>query len=239
MLSSKVNTLLSKLFRVKIVRYRPPFDLARETIIRTYSVDLVIDGGANRGQWASEVRAKFNDLPVISIEPVNAAFQVLTRSTQSHKNWTALNVALGKESSTALMNVASNGEQSSSLLKPSSHLVHYPTVGFHDTQTTNVITLDSIDIPIESKIYLKLDLQGNELAALQGATATLEKVLAIEIEMTTIQMYEGQGTFLEVANFLANHGFSLFSFADSFRDPSGQSIYVDVIFARDNHVVSN
>jgi FkbM family methyltransferase len=239
MLSSKVNILLTKLFRVKIVRYRPPFDLARENLIQTHSVDLVIDGGANRGQWASEVKAKFKDLPIISIEPVNAAFQVLSRSTQSHKNWTALNVALGNESSTALMNVASNGEQSSSLLRPSSHLIHYPSVSFHDTQITNVITLDSIEIPTDSRIYLKLDLQGNELTALHGATATLEKVVAIEIEMTTIQMYEGQGTFLEVANLLANLGFSLFSFADSFRDPSGQSIYVDVIFAKDKHVVSN
>jgi hypothetical protein len=66
----------------------------------------------------------------------------------------------------------------------------------------------------------------------------LEMVAVIEIEMTTIQMYEGQGTFLDVANFLAGCGFSVFSFADSFRDVSGRSIYVDVIFAKEKLVVT-
>jgi FkbM family methyltransferase len=238
MLVSKVNAVLSKLFRVKIVRYRPPFDLARENLIRNCSVDLVIDGGANRGQWASEVKKNFVDLPIISIEPVKAAFQILARSAQPDETWTSLNVALGEEAGTVLMNVANNGEQSSSLLRPSSHLIHYPTVTFNETQTTDVITLDSIDIPENSRIYLKLDLQGSELAALRGAVAMLEMVAVIEIEMTTIQMYEGQGTFLDVANFLAGCGFSVFSFADSFRDVSGRSIYVDVIFAKEKLVVT-
>jgi FkbM family methyltransferase len=233
-----MNALLSKFFRVKIVRYRPPFDLARENLIQHCLVDLVIDGGANRGQWASEVKTKFVELPIISIEPVRDAFQSLARSAESYEKWTTLNVALGEEESTLLMNIANNSEQSSSLLRPSSHLIHYPSVSFNGTQTTDVVTLDSIDIPENSRIYLKLDLQGNELAALRGAVATLEMVLAIEIEMSTIEMYEGQGTFLQVANFLSEYGFEVFSFADSFRDLSGRSIYVDVIFAKEKFVVN-
>ena len=72
------------------------------------------------------------------------------------------------------------------------------------------------------------------MPALKGATKLLRKVKAIELEMTTVQMYKDQATFLEIASYLADHGFAVFSFADAFRGVDGQSIYVDVLFNRNN-----
>jgi hypothetical protein len=131
------------------------------------------------------------------------------------------------------MHVSNNGEQSSSLLKPDVHLMHYPTVGFTRTQETDLVTLDSIQIPQEARVYLKLDLQGNELAALEGGTLLLERVNAIELEVSTVRMYAKQPTFLEIANFLDHHGFRIFTFSDPFRSSDGQCIYFDVIFQKE------
>lgn len=232
MIASVINHLLVKFLRVKIVRFRPSFDFARESLIRTSRVDLVIDGGANRGQWATALKKKFPKLPIISIEPVKIAYADLVKNTKSFENWDALNVALGDEIKTSLLNIADNKEQSSSLLTPTMHLQHYPTVKFKETQTTEVVTLDSIPFPQNRRIFLKLDLQGNELAALKGATNMIQMVVGIEVEMALSQEYEGQGTFIDISNFLYENGFGLFSLADAFRVSDGRTTYVDVLFMR-------
>lgn len=234
MFTLSLNKLLVKLFKVKFTRARPTFDNARNHLIMSNEIDLVLDGGANRGQWSTEIRREFPSMPVISIEPILAAYQELEIIAYEVGNWSTLNVALGENTGISTMNVANNGEQSSSLLQPDDHLNYYPTVEFVTTQETKVITLDSIDIKNASRIFLKLDLQGNELPALKGATNLLRKVKAIELEMTTVKMYQDQATFLEVASYLADHGFAVFSFADAFRGIDGQSIYVDVLFNRNN-----
>lgn len=56
---------------------------------------------------------------------------------------------------------------------------------------------------------LKLDIQGAELAALQGADAILEHVLAIELEVAFQETYVGQPLFADIDNFLRARGFSL------------------------------
>jgi FkbM family methyltransferase len=219
---------------VKISRSRPTFEQARNSIIGSESISFVIDGGANRGQWAREVVSKFPSLKVLSVEPITEAFSELKSSASKHVNWSVMNVALSKSAGRAMMHVANNGEQSSSLLNPDVHLMHYPTVGFTRTQETNLVTLDSIQIPQDARIYLKLDLQGNELAALQGGIMLLERVHAIELEVSTVRMYANQPTFLEIANFLDHHGFGVFTFSDPFRSVDGQCIYFDVLFRKES-----
>ena len=232
MIVSRINSLLQSLFGVRIARARRTFDYARKMLMKGACIDFVIDGGANQGQWATEVKKAFPDLDIISIEPILNAFEILQSEASKYSRWIAINAALGEEESTLIMHVASNDGQSSSLLKPKDHLEYYPTVSFNASQETRVITLDSLQIPHDKKVFLKLDLQGYELIALRGANNLLEKVVAIELEMTTIQMYQGQSTFLEVAAHLAECGFEIFSFADAFRGPDGRSIYIDVLFRR-------
>jgi FkbM family methyltransferase len=232
MLIARINKLLTRYLGIRISRARPTFDLARNTLIKNSGTTFVIDGGANRGQWALAIKRDFQDLPIISIEPIQAAFQQLASCSSHHLNWECLNVALSDHLGKATMNVASNGEQSSSLLKPGNHLDYYPTVKFLETQVTALITLDSLDVSRSELVYLKLDLQGHELPALRGAQELLKHVVGIELEMTTVEMYEGQAAFLEIANFLAGCGFEIYSFSDAFRGKDGQTIYLDVLFNR-------
>jgi FkbM family methyltransferase len=232
MLTDKINEILTRFFRIKIARARPTFDMARRVLVKDSGTTFVVDGGANRGQWALNMKKSFRDLPILSIEPINSAFQELASIASQHLKWECKNVALSDHFGKAIINIASNGEQSSSLLKPGNHLDYYPSVKFLETQETSLITLDSLSIPKNHRVYLKLDLQGHELAALIGAKELLKYVVGIELEMTTIEMYEGQATFLEVANFLAGCGFEIYSLSDAFRGIDGQAIYIDVLFKK-------
>lgn len=56
---------------------------------------------------------------------------------------------------------------------------------------------------------MKLDTQGSELGVLQGATALLDTVQLLEIEVEFNPMYEGQPLFGDVDAFLRDHGFLL------------------------------
>lgn len=232
MLVNKINQILVKNFGLKITRARPTFELARKNLINNSHITLAIDGGANRGQWATAVINEFPALKVLSIEPVISAYEELNVLAASNPKWQILNVALSDHSGTAMINVANNGEQSSSLLNPASHLDYYPTVEFTGVQETKLITLDSLEIQKNESVYLKLDLQGHELNALKGGSRLLRQVNVIELEMSTAEMYQGQSTFLQVANFLNELDFQVFTFADAFRSDNGQTIYIDVLFVR-------
>ena len=232
MLVNKINEFLVKNFGLKISRARPTFDLARKSLLKQSGISLVIDGGANRGQWAWAVINDFPVLKVLSIEPVMSAYSELAVAASRHKNWEVLNVALSDHSGTAIINVSNNDEQSSSLLIPGSHLNYYPNVKFTELQETSLLTLDSLDIPESEVVYLKLDIQGHELNALKGGVKLLQQVKAIELEMSTDEPYLGQSTFFEIVTFLNKYGFKIFSFADAFRGIDGQTIYIDVLFVR-------
>lgn len=230
---NKINDFLTRILGIRVSRARPTFDLARNTLLRKTAASLVVDGGANRGQWALAIRKEFHELPILSVEPILPAFEVLASQAAADLSWKCLNVALSDQMGTATMNVANNGQQSSSLLNPRNHLEYYPSVDFPETQETQLVTLDSLGISSEERVYLKLDLQGYELQALKGAENLLHQVVGIELEVTTIEMYEGQATFLEVASYLESFGFRLYSLSDPFRGQDGQTIYLDVLFARE------
>lgn len=232
MLVNKINEFLVKNFGLKIARARPTFDLARKSLVSQNGISLIIDGGANRGQWASAVINDFPAIKVLSIEPVICAYNELAAAASRHKNWEVLNAALSDHAGTAIINVSDNDQQSSSLLSPGSHLNYYPSVKFTELQETKLLTLDALDIPKSEVVYLKLDIQGHELNALKGGVKLLQQVKAIELEMSTDEPYQGQSTFFEVANFLNESGFKIFSFADAFRGINGQTIYIDVLFVR-------
>ena len=151
---SRINGILTRYLGIKISRARPTFDLARRTLIKDLDATFVIDGGANRGQWATALKIEFPNLPILSIEPVNSAFQGLASTASAYSNWKCQNVALSDHLGTATMNVASNGEQSSSLLKPGNHLDYYPSVEFLETQETELVTLDSLNISSDYRVFL-------------------------------------------------------------------------------------
>jgi FkbM family methyltransferase len=61
---------------------------------------------------------------------------------------------------------------------------------------------------------LKLDVQGSELAALEGTGFALEGVRAVETEVTFNRIYDGQPLFADIDRFLRARGFLLWRLRD-------------------------
>src|SRR5262245_4945741 len=65
-------------------------------MLAAHNVDLVLDIGANTGQWASELRRAGYRGDIISFEPLSSAHEQLEKNAHNDPRWTvAPRVALG------------------------------------------------------------------------------------------------------------------------------------------------
>ncbi len=80
-------------------------------------------------------------------------------------------------------------------------------------------------------ILLKVDTQGYEMQVLQGAEELLSRVAGLQLELSRTPLYEGQALFLDIIEWLAQRGFSLWSVVPGFTDPrTGRMLQMDGVF---------
>ena len=232
-LIENVNSILEMALKVRVVRTVGSFNEARRTLLERCGIDAVVDGGANHGQWALRFLRDQPDARMLSFEPTSSAYSLLVHNSSRFPNWQTFNFALGKDEKNGEMLLASNGSQSSSLLEPVEHLKNFPTVSFTDREIVSVRRLDEVDALNDStKIYLKLDVQGFEWEAIQGAIGLIEKIEVIEIETTLVPQYDGELAHHEIVPKLMDLGYVPFSFGPGARNSIGMQTYVDILLVK-------
>lgn len=103
-----------------------------------------------------------------------------------------------------------------------------------DSTSVSASRLDSLNI--EKCDFIKLDIQGGELAALQGGEEVLRKTFGLEIEVEFLGVYQGQPLFGEVCAYLAAQGFEFIDFTNlcrwdrRVRTGFGQCVFGDALF---------
>jgi FkbM family methyltransferase len=115
-------------------------------------------------------------------------------------------------------------------------------VAQHAVETVRLDDFDSItDID-----YIKIDIQGGELAVFQNATRLLQSVTIIQTEVNFVELYKNQPLFSDVDQFLRSQGFQLHRF-DSIHSRAfgpivvnnnrnqglGQVLWTDAIYVKD------
>lgn len=162
----------------------------------------VIHVGAHYGQEVADYK-RFGIDEIVLIEPASVAVNHLMRKFGGVKGIHIFNVACGAEEREALMHIEThNGGQSNSLLKPGTHLKHYPLIKFNGAETVKVVPLRSLDIDFEKYNLLNVDCQGFELEVLKGADLT--HIDAIYTEVNREEVYEGAAMVEEIDDFLTD-----------------------------------
>lgn len=191
---------------------------------------LVIHAGANMCQ-EKDVYAKSNFGPVYWIEAIPKYVELSKNSLTGYKDQHIIEAALwSKDGLSKQFNISSNDGLSSSLFKMKWHRALQPSISMGNQINVVTKTLDSVVSAsrLESKIIqlLVLDLQGAELEALLGSEKTLESVQAVHIEVSRVQLYESQPTFMQIHAFLTNKGFALVKHDLSDEVYAGDALYV-------------
>jgi FkbM family methyltransferase len=175
--------------------------------IQDRQIDVVIDVGANIGQFGKSLRAKGYRGRIVSFEPVESAFQTLSKKAAADGNWEAHHCGLGVASGEAVIHVAELSVFSSILPSTGVAAQHDNRTAVERTETIHIHTLDQVAAGLSGKILLKIDTQGYEKQVIEGGRQTISRVKGILMELPIIHLYEGEWQFHEAVKFMAEAGF--------------------------------
>jgi FkbM family methyltransferase len=175
--------------------------------IKDRQIDVVIDVGANVGQFAETLRSRGYKGKLVSFEPIKSVFQALHAKARADGHWETHNVALGASSGTITINVSNNSVFSSILPLTSDANQFDSTSTVHRTETVDLQTLDDCCQHISGNILIKIDTQGYEKPVLEGGRKTLSKSKGVLLELPIVHLYAGTWQFDEAVKFMASAGF--------------------------------
>jgi FkbM family methyltransferase len=230
----------AKILSLDIRRYSDR-NIFPKRIVRFLSerhLNLVIDVGANRGQFGNTLYEHGFSGTLVSFEPIPLAYDKLKIAAKnSGRDWRiARRMALSSEKSTAKLTIAQNSA-SSSLLEFSDRLEACIPIA----KAVDEITVDTerLDVAIRDfdlngrKMAIKIDTQGSEMSVLKGC-ANIEKDIEMIILETSIgQLYIGQPSYHEIDDFLRKKGWKLGDIEPGYRDPETlQLLEFDGVYIR-------
>jgi FkbM family methyltransferase len=236
--------------RVRSLLHRAGLDLVRSLddghllkqavrVMDERRVGVVFDVGANSGQWARTIRALGYRGQICSFEPVKEAFRALDAETRRDDRWTAINCAVGEDAGEAVIHVSQNSQSSSILGMLPEHREADPHSRFVRDERVRVATLGSAMSEHQGgsgPFFVKVDVQGYGSQVLNGAGPALSRVVAMQMELSLVPLYEGEPLIEEVIASLRSLGFVPASLEPNFRSSqSGHLLQVDGLFIRPGH----
>lgn len=223
--------------RKKLARADSPTERIVQLVER-HGAEAVIDIGANVGQYAQSLRAAGLALPIVSVEPGSRAHAELSAAASDDPLWTvAPRMALGETAGTATLNTNARSDMNS--LKPiaAETLEAFPKATPDAAEEVRVERLDAIlDTlvdPSAARLFVKLDTQGFEAEVIRGAAGALDRIVAMQLELSLVPLYQGEATYLAILNELDRLGYALhFTTPGYFSRPLGRQLQFDGFFVR-------
>ena len=209
--------------------------LEHEHVPFEHQYRTVLDVGANRGQFALFAMHRFPDARVLCFEPVPAARKKLGEvlSLANHDS-RVFEFAATATDGVATIRVARDDAISSLLPPTPAQLEAFPaseTVAELEVKTTRLDRAVT-NLGLESPILLKVDVQGTELEVLRGSEALLEQIDTVLVEVSFVELFQGQAMADEVLEFLRSRSFRLTEFCSPIWDRRQRCLQADLLFDR-------
>jgi len=199
-------------------RYTAKADLSRHLrrIFTRYPIDCVLDVGANEGQYRNFLRRRCDwHGKIVSFEPVRKNVEYLRSRNGQDPRWRVMDLALGDQNTQLEINVMENTEFSSFQTPDTKAVPEYANQNrVASKETVQVRRLDdtidelSKDFGFQN-FYLKLDTQGFDRNVLEGARGTLDRVPALQTEVSVLKLYDNAPSYFEMISYLNSLGFEI------------------------------
>lgn len=204
--------------------------------LQAQGVTTVLDIGANRGQFGAALRRARYAGRIVSVEPLGDAYARLVEASGADPQWTAERAAVSDRPGEITINVSDNLVSSSVLPILERSVAAAPSTRYVRSEQVPATTVDDLVARhgiVPEQALLKIDVQGYEIAVLDGAADTLEHFAAVRTEMSLVALYEGQTLLPDMIEYLGKRGFELWDIEPGFVEPGTRRLLqVDGVFFR-------
>ena len=206
-------------------------------MLAAHRINLILDVGANKGQFGRQLRNAGYEGRIVSFEPLASARMALALACKEDPLWeVAPQAAIGSEDGEIEIHVAGNSESSSILNMLDSHAIAAPESVYVGSEKVPLRRLDTLAqgyLQQEDVLFVKIDTQGYEDRVLQGAPNILARTKGLQLELSLVPLYEGQRLYDEMIGKLRALNFELWGVSPMFVDPkSGRLLQIDATFFR-------
>jgi len=216
------------------------FDHVFTQALSHYQVEIVLDIGANTGQFATGLRKAGYSETMISFEPMFAEHATLLTMSKKDIKWkVAPRMAIGDIDGSVEINIAANSGSSSILPMLDLHKEAAPESIYKGKDIVDISKLDTVVNqliePDAKNIFLKMDVQGYEWQVLAGAEKMIDKVVGILCECSFSQLYAGEAHWTNLIEKIEAKGFEVWGVLPGFFDPrTGRLLQADFLFFRNS-----
>jgi len=233
-----ISTILNKLgYNVKKITTFNPIENRILATLKYFNVDILLDVGANSGQYAQKMREAGYEKKIISFEPLSDAHKELEKNAKKDEKWlVAPRCAIGEINKNTKINVSENSVSSSLNEIMDSHLNAAPESKYIKQEEIEVKKIDDFEnvyFENNDNIFLKIDAQGYDFEVLKGAEKSLKFIRGIQIETSFEKLYENQKLFLDINKYLENLNYKIWAILPGFSNSkTGQMLQADIIFVK-------
>lgn len=210
----KLHRVIAKAFGYELVKRRkhPTSSSHMINLIDHLGIDVVLDVGANNGQFGLELRGEGYKGEIHSFEPVHKTFENLCQTCLNDEKWFAHKIALGRTLGKETVHIAESSDLSSFLVPNDFGKEKYEQINTSQTEQVDVSTVDhylatEIANVKERNILLKMDTQGYDLEVFAGALNSLDYIDCILSEISLIPIYSEMPHYLQSLKMYEEHGF--------------------------------
>lgn len=219
-------------FVVRKLRGRSVTEASLDEIARYIpSEPVILEAGACDGTDTERFARRWPNGEIHAFEPLPDAFAKVLRRVRDLPNVRTYEVALSDTTGSSEIHLSEGlaGEDrpdASSLLSPTGHLDHWPSIKFRRNVVVATTTLDdwAVEHDVSHIDLMWLDLQGMELQALRASPQLLSQTRAVYLEIWRQEMYAGAPLYGEVVNWMTAQGLGLV--IDRVPRVSGNALFV-------------
>ena len=214
----------------------PPHAKVIAGLLADLQVEWLIDIGANGGQFGQLMRRAGYTGRLLSLEPVSDSFARLQAAAADDPKWVVVQAAAGAAEGTQVIHVSANSVSSSLLPMADRHLELSATSGYTRDEEVRVTTVAALvaEHGIDPRrTMVKADVQGFEAAVLDGMGAGTGEFAMLLLELSLLELYEGQPLMPDLLGRLTGSGFDLWTFFPAYIDKvNGRLWWADGLFVR-------
>jgi|688.fasta_scaffold59239_7 FkbM family methyltransferase len=223
------------LWRRELKRHRVAASVEHEAVLRLLgALDLIVDIGANRGQYSLLSRHCNPAARITAFEPLPSPAATFRSVFADDQRVTLFQSAIGPEQGNVPIHISARDDSSS--LLPISALQAQTFSGTAEVGTTSVTVAPLSNFlaadDIVSRSLLKIDVQGYEYNALRGCESLLNLFAYIFCECSFVELYSGQQLAPAVIAWLASRGFLIKGMYNAYYNSDGLAIQADFLFER-------